>query len=174
MNAFSQNSETSNPRTPTPSKDLNPSPRVSKQVVGNASLLPMTCPSSLRSSHGDPHAKGGGIKLGNLNRQSGRKDLPNKLLRHLCVSVRLNETELAHLDAVRGKLRRGESLRMLALSRLPRPVPEANMKLVLDLSRSLGDLATVEKFLRRGTPDHELVTDAMHQVRVLMKILKRG
>ncbi len=114
------------------------------------------------------------MKLENLNRQSGRKNLPNKLRRDLCVSVRMNENEVAHLDAVRGKLKRGESLRMLALSRLPRPVPAANLKLIMDLSKGLGDLATVEKFLRRGTPDHELVTDAMHQVRVLMKILKRG
>lgn len=57
MNAFSQNAGSSNPRTPAPPKDLKPSPRVVKQVVGNASLLPMPCPSSLRSSGGNSHAK---------------------------------------------------------------------------------------------------------------------
>ena len=55
-------------------------------------------------------------------RRRGPEPLPEADLRSHCVSVRLNPTELAQLDAKRGRLARGEWLRAAALHRLP-PAP---------------------------------------------------
>lgn len=110
----------------------------------------------------------------NLNKQSGRKDLPPAELRTHCVSARLNDNELKLLDEVRGRFQRGEALRMLSLTSMPRPIPAQNAKTVFELSRSLGNLATVSRFLRDDDPDQSTIKDAVCQVRELMKVLTKG
>ena len=113
-----------------------------------------------------------------LSKQSGRRDLPNDELRTHCVSVRLNEAELKRLDDSRGRFQRGESLRMITLGDLPKPVPAINERTVYELSKSLGNLATVAGFLRKHVPekidDKQMVEDAIYQVRKLMVQLKKG
>jgi len=113
-----------------------------------------------------------------LRKMSGRKDLPAEELRIHCVSVRLNNQELQRLDETRGRFQRGESLRMLSLYELPKPVPAINERTVFELSKSLGNLATVAGFLRKHEPDREIdkqmTEDAIHQVKKLIIQLKKG
>ena len=113
-----------------------------------------------------------------LSKQSGRRDLPGSELRTHCVSVRLNDQELKRLDDARGRFQRGESLRMVTLNELPKPVPQINEQVVFELSKSLGNLATVAGFLRKHEPekvqDKQMVEDAIYQVRQLMTQLKKG
>lgn len=64
-------------------------------------------------------------------------------LRTLCVSVRLNVDEMKKLDSVRAckkrKYKRGEALRMLALTNLPPVVPEVNQKAWSNAGRAVGN-----------------------------------
>lgn len=68
---------------------------------------------------------------------------------HRIVS-RLSDDELVVLDSLRGKCRRGAFLRIAALGRVPRRVPQINQDTALDLSRALGNLATVATAMRAG------------------------
>jgi hypothetical protein len=63
---------------------------------------------------------------------------------------RLSCDELAALDSRRGKCRRGAFLRIAALGRVPRHVPHVNQDTARDLSRALGNLATVATAMRGG------------------------
>jgi hypothetical protein len=86
-----------------------------------------------------------------FRKKSGRRSLPKDELRTHCVSVRLNDAELAELDRARRRFQRGEAMRMLALTSLPTPiiVSEVNQKLAADIGRSFGNLATVATVLVR-------------------------
>lgn len=53
--------------------------------------------------------------------------LPEKEIRHHCISVRLNEEELILLDRKRGQYKKGEWLRMASLNKLPPVLPESKV-----------------------------------------------
>lgn len=82
-------------------------------------------------------------KLNDSRRARTGQKVEPELVRKHCVSVRLDDAELAFLESKRGKLRRGEWLRMAALDNLPQPVPEANLDLSLSLSKLLGALGAL-------------------------------
>lgn len=68
-------------------------------------------------------------KEGNISKVSRRgkfhtDKLPEKEIRHHCISVRLNEEELILLDRKRGQYKKGEWLRMASLNKLPPVLPE--------------------------------------------------
>lgn len=67
------------------------------------------------------------------------------------VSCRLTDEELAILDARRGKVRRGEWLRLSALSKPPRVVPELNRAAWVDLARSASNLNQITHAMNSGS-----------------------
>lgn len=67
------------------------------------------------------------------------------------VSCRLTDAELALVDARRGKVRRGEWLRLAALSKPPRVVPEVNRAAWVDLARSASNLNQLTHALNGGS-----------------------
>ena len=71
-------------------------------------------------------------------------------LRDHCVSCRLNPQELSILDQVRGKLRRGESLRVLAFTNLPAPIPELNASAWVELARASANLNQISHRINAG------------------------
>lgn len=83
-------------------------------------------------------------------RRHGPEPLPASEKRSLCVSVRLNAAELALLDEKRGRLARGEWLRMAALDVVPPVVPEINQEAWFVLSKVAGNLSTLARAARDG------------------------
>lgn len=67
------------------------------------------------------------------------------------VSCRLTDDELALVDARRGKVRRGEWLRLAALSKPPRIVPELNRAAWVDLSRTASNLNQITHAINSGS-----------------------
>ncbi|WP_148268693.1 MobC domain-containing protein [Komagataeibacter medellinensis] len=66
------------------------------------------------------------------------------------VSCRLTDDELALVDARRGKVRRGEWLRLSALGKPPRIVPELNRVAWVDLARSASNLNQIAHAVNCG------------------------
>lgn len=85
-----------------------------------------------------------------MRKKNGRPELPEIEKRKYCVSVRMNPAELAAIDALRGRMRRGEAVRLALFANLPAPVPPINAELRADLGRALGNLATIAKTIRSG------------------------
>lgn len=87
-----------------------------------------------------------------LRKKSGKRDLPESELRTHCVSVRLNDQELATLDKVRSRFQRGEMMRMAVFSHLPTPVivPDVNRELATNIGRSFGNISTIATAMRSG------------------------
>lgn len=90
-------------------------------------------------------------------RRYGPLALPAGELRAHCVSVRLNDAELAKLDEQRGPIRmqRGEFLRCAALHKLPPSIPAVNQIAFQQLARSAGNLNQVARSINeaaRGSP----------------------
>lgn len=68
-----------------------------------------------------------------------------------CVSVRMNDQELARLDAERGRFPRGEWLRRAWGQTQPKPpVPEVNRLAWADLARTAGNLNQAMKAFHEG------------------------
>ncbi len=65
-----------------------------------------------------------------------------------CVSVRLNDEELAILNAKRGAMKQGEWLRCAALDKLPPIVPEPNVEKWQALARASANLNQIAKSLK--------------------------
>lgn len=83
-------------------------------------------------------------------RKRGPKPRPASELRRHGVSCRLTDAELVRLDERRGKVSRGEWLRLAALSRPPRIVPEVNKEAWADLSRAAGNLNQIARAINEG------------------------
>lgn len=68
------------------------------------------------------------------------------------VSVRLNDAELARLDALRETVRmqRGEYLRAAALHRLPPSIPAVNRRAWAELARTAANLNQLARRLNAG------------------------
>ncbi|HBW6842258.1 TPA: hypothetical protein MNC05_005509, partial [Klebsiella pneumoniae] len=69
-----------------------------------------------KSKHDDQH------------RDRFRKDKNLRLLRHYCISVRLNQAELELLNNRRGKHKKGEWLRLTFLNHPPTDIPLVNVE----------------------------------------------
>ena len=67
------------------------------------------------------------------------------------ISCRLTDAELATIDARRGRVRRGEWLRLAALSKPPRIVPELNRTAWVDLARSASNLNQLTHAINSGS-----------------------
>lgn len=78
--------------------------------------------------------------------------LPPELLRRHCVSVRLNDDELAQLDDRRAlvNMQRGEYLRTVSFSQLPPTIPAINRTAYLELTRIGANLNQLAKRANSG------------------------
>ena len=86
--------------------------------------------------------------------------LPSADKRSHCVSVRLNDRELALLDGQRGRFQRGEWLRVAALDQLPPTVPEINVRAWAELARLAANLNQAQAAINSGDCNN-------HQVELL-------
>lgn len=83
-------------------------------------------------------------------RRHGPRPKPEEEARVHGVSCRLTHDELAELDRRRGKVRRGEWLRLAALSAPPRIVPEVNKIAWADLAKASSNLNQLTKAVNEG------------------------
>lgn len=85
-----------------------------------------------KSNHDDQH------------RDRFRNDKNLRLLRHFCISVRLNQAELELLNNRRGKHKKGEWLRLTFLNHTPTNIPLVNVeawKMLSDISQKLNRIS---------------------------------
>lgn len=106
----------------------------------------------------------------NLRARTGQK-IDREAVRSHCVSVRLDDNELAQLDEKRGKSRRGEWLRMAAMDGLPQPIPEANTELSLRLSKLLGAFGSLMQTNKLDDDKLSLLMEMRQEVVELRKQL---
>ncbi len=105
-------------------------------------------------------------------RPRGRVPLTAAKKRALCVSVRLNTAELAQLDAVRGRFKRGHWLRIAALAHLPPMVPAVNAQAWAELARLAANFNQAQLAINRGDGDtHQL--DLLEDLRQAVMALRR-
>lgn len=83
----------------------------------------------------------------------GPVPLPAADRREHCVSARLNDSELAQLDARRGRFQRGEWLRMAALDQLPPTVPAVNARAWGELAPLAANFNQAQAAIHRGDAD---------------------
>ncbi len=88
----------------------------------------------------------------NADRKSrrGHPKLDKAECRTNCVSVRLNDAELALLEKQRGGLKKGEWLRIAALDELPPTIPEVNRQAWVELARAHSNINQIAARLNRG------------------------
>lgn len=84
------------------------------------------------------------------SRRHGPKPKPPEEQRRHGISCRVNDAELALIDQRRGKVSRGEWLRLAALSKPPRIVPEVNKVAWADLARTAGNLNQLTRAVNEG------------------------
>ncbi len=92
--------------------------------------------------------------------------------RRHCVSVRVNETELARLDRERGHYLRGEWLRRTWLKTTPRTIPEINRETRVALARTTANLNQIARVMNAGGRVHdadlvEIIAELRGQVQAL-------
>jgi hypothetical protein len=83
-------------------------------------------------------------------RRHGPKPKPLHEQRRHGISCRINDAEIAIIDERRGKVSRGEWLRLAALSKPPRIVPEINKVAWADLARAAGNLNQLTRAINEG------------------------
>ncbi len=88
-------------------------------------------------------------------RQQGPNKIDESAYRNHCVSVRLNDAELAILEGKRGKYARGEWLRMSCLDKLPPVLQVRDVELYNSLNKTLGAIGAIVKTDRNLTPEQE-------------------
>ena len=109
-------------------------------------------------------------------RRHGPIPKPEHEQRRHAVSCRLTDAELARLDSLRGVVSRGEWLRLAAMSRPPRIVPEINKVAWADLARSAGNLNQITRAVNEGklpVADRAKVGAQLMQLRADMDQLRR-
>lgn len=79
---------------------------------------------------------------------------PRELRSH-CVSSRFSPSELATLDARRGKIPRGEYVRRCTFGTPPVPIPRPNVKAYAELARAAGNLNQISRKVNEGVFDIE-------------------
>lgn len=82
-----------------------------------------------------------------MKRRHGPEKLSADRKRNFCVSVRMNIGELTELDNKRGRIPRGEWLRLASEDKLPPIIPTINCEAWVQLSRSASNLNQVSRKL---------------------------
>ena len=109
-------------------------------------------------------------------RRHGPRPKPDHEQRRHSVSCRLTDAEMARLDARRGQVSRGEWLRVSALGKPPRIVPEVNKVAWADLARAAGNLNQITRAINEGRlpmKDVPSVGKAVMDVRAQLDAVRR-
>jgi hypothetical protein len=92
--------------------------------------------------------------------------MPN---RNHCVSVRLDPKELAELDELRGRIRRGTYLRLCFLGNPPPVIPSVNREAWVALARAAGNLNQITTRLNTGDlADIKEIREALKDFRLAL------
>lgn len=86
-------------------------------------------------------------------KRGGRKALKDP--RTHCISVRLNDEELAILNTKRGNMKQGEWLRCAALDKLPPVIPEPNIKKWQELGKAASNINQIAHKLNKKATINE-------------------
>ena len=97
--------------------------------------------------------------------------LPEKEIRHHCISVRLNKEELIILDSKEVSIK-GEWIRMASLNKLPPVLPEINREAWIKLGSLSQDLNHLLSHLDSKSPDSELTRTELFALRRQIKTLR--
>lgn len=82
-----------------------------------------------------------------MKRRHGPERLSPDLKRAHCISVRMNVVELADLDSKRGRIPRGEWMRLASENKLPPIIPTINREAWIELSRAASNLNQMSRKL---------------------------
>lgn len=87
-----------------------------------------------------------------MKKKRGGQTLPADEKRTHCVSVRLNQVELAELDQAREKteMQRGTYLRSVSRGVVPKIIPEINKQAWRELARMAGNLNQLQAAINSG------------------------
>lgn len=96
-----------------------------------------------------------------MKRRHGPERLSPDLKRAHCISVRMNIGELAELDDKRGRIPRGEWLRLASENKLPPSIPLLNRQAWIELSRAASNL---NQLSRKLNSDEEVDMYELRQV----------
>ena len=102
----------------------------------------------------------------------GPKPKPESELRRHAITCRVTDIELEKIDSARpAGISRGEWIRTSALKRrLPRPIPEINLKVWADLARALANLNQLAKAANVGFCNVD--TQLLNEIKELIKKLR--
>lgn len=84
-------------------------------------------------------------KVQKIKKKPGRPRISDAEKRKHGVTCRLTDAEQKHVDKLRGGATRGEFIRRAALGKMPKIVPEINLKAWAELSRSAANLNQIAK-----------------------------
>lgn len=107
----------------------------------------------------------------NIDRKKRRGRIALADPRTHCVSVRLNNDELAILNVKRGDMDKGEWMRCAALDKLPVVVPEPNKKKWQALARASSNLNQIAKLLNEAG---KVSDNKFEPVRVILNDFRRA
>ena len=89
-----------------------------------------------------------------------------------CVSVRLNDGELAKMDALRGRYQRGEWMRMAGIGKLPPTIPSINLKAWVVLATAVSNLNQYQAAINQGNA-HAIPSNVLEALRDQVQALRR-
>lgn len=109
-------------------------------------------------------------KISDIN--SNSSEFPAQKIRSHCISVRLNDDELSHVDGAREHLNRAVWIRMSALEHLPQKIPEINLTVWKDLARASQDLNSLVQHLNNKSHDSPFTITEIYTVQKRIKALR--
>jgi hypothetical protein len=105
-------------------------------------------------------------------RRRGPSPLDASEKRIHCVSVRLNDGELAKLDGVRGRYQRGEWLRMAGIGKLPPTIPSVNREAWVVLATVVSNLNQYQAAINQGRA-HAIPAGVLEALQEQVQALRR-
>lgn len=109
-------------------------------------------------------------KISDINSNSSK--FPAQKIRSHCISVRLNDDELSHVDGAREHLNRAVWIRMSALEHLPQKIPEINLTVWKALARASQDLNNLVQHLNNKSHDSPFTITEIYTVQKRIKALR--
>lgn len=98
-----------------------------------------------------------------------KRRMKDKEKRRHTVSVRLNDREMELLNAMRGKLPKGEALRAILINSLPQIVPESNLQAADELRRIGLNINQIARYAHQGiAPEIEQTRALLLELRIKM------
>ncbi|PQQ38820.1 hypothetical protein [Photorhabdus laumondii] len=98
--------------------------------------------------------------------------LPSQQTRSHCISIRLNDTELSHVDGSRENLNRAVWIRMSALKHPPPKIPEINLTVWKELAKASQNLNNLIQHLDTKSHDSPFTITEIYTVQKRIKVLR--